>query len=174
VLAKKFTQINVIGLNVERLAGRKAMEKVMEGREELKSSVEDEELAIWVNGAVQRMDALLPEETRNSVMETCGRNCSEVNRRAIDASLEAEESKDGGGVHRRRGQGGEGKQQAGAGRRRPLPGLHAAGLRDEEALLLHPHTGAPRGRDDVTDLLQMRGIFHADLLAKRPRASGRG
>ncbi|MCX6647803.1 MAG: hypothetical protein NTV61_00205 [Candidatus Bathyarchaeota archaeon] len=86
-MAKKFTQVDVIGLNVERLAGREAMEKVMEGRGELKPSVGDEELAVWVNGAVQRMDALLPEETRNGVMEECGRNCSEANRRAIDAGL---------------------------------------------------------------------------------------
>ncbi|HIH89473.1 TPA: hypothetical protein HA344_09745 [Candidatus Bathyarchaeota archaeon] len=33
------------------------------------------------------MDALLPEETRNGVMESCGKNCSEANRRVIDAGI---------------------------------------------------------------------------------------
>ncbi|HIH89474.1 TPA: hypothetical protein HA344_09750 [Candidatus Bathyarchaeota archaeon] len=38
-MAKKITQVDVISLNVERLAGRDAMEKVMEGREDLKPSI---------------------------------------------------------------------------------------------------------------------------------------
>jgi hypothetical protein len=87
VLAKKFTQVDVIGLNVEGLAGRDAMEKVMEGRGELKSSVGDEALAVWVKGAVDRMDLFVPVETRGKVMEACGKNCSESNRRAIGAGL---------------------------------------------------------------------------------------
>ncbi len=40
-MAKKITQIDVISLNVECLAGRDAMEKVMEGRQELKPSAGD-------------------------------------------------------------------------------------------------------------------------------------
>lgn len=86
-MANKLGQVDVLGMNVERLAGHEAMERVMEGRGELKPSVGDEELAVWVKGAVGRMDALLPEETRCSVMEACGKNCSEVNKRAIDAGL---------------------------------------------------------------------------------------
>ncbi len=86
-MAKKITQIDVIGLNVERLAGRDAMERAMMGRQDLKPSIGDAPLAEWVKGAVDRMDALLPEETRKVVMESCGKNCSEANRRVIDAGI---------------------------------------------------------------------------------------
>ncbi len=86
-MAKKITQVDVIGLNVERLAGRDAMEKIMEGREDLKPSIGDEPLAEWVKGAIDRMDARLTEETRNAIMEFCGKNCSEANRRVIDAGI---------------------------------------------------------------------------------------
>lgn len=83
----KLGQVDVLGVHVERLAGREAAEKVMEERERLKPSVKDDALAAWVKGAVDRMDATLPEATRNEVMESCGRNCSEANRRVIDAGI---------------------------------------------------------------------------------------
>jgi hypothetical protein len=87
VLAKKFTQVDVLGMNVERLAGHEVAEKVMEGRGDLKPSAKDGEVAGWMKGAVDRMDALLPEETRSAVMEACGKNCIESNKRVIEAGL---------------------------------------------------------------------------------------
>ncbi|MFA5868138.1 MAG: hypothetical protein WC941_00350 [Candidatus Bathyarchaeia archaeon] len=75
-MANKLGQVDVLGMNVERLAGHEAMERVMEGRGELKPSVGDEELAVWVNGAVDRMDALLPEETRCSVWRRAARTAA--------------------------------------------------------------------------------------------------
>jgi hypothetical protein len=80
-------QVDNLGRNVERLAGREAAEKVMEGRDRLKPSVKDGKLAGWVKGAVDRMDAMLPEEARNEVMASCGKNCIEANRRVIEAGL---------------------------------------------------------------------------------------
>jgi hypothetical protein len=87
VVLGKLDQVNNIGLNVERLAGHEAAEKVMEGRDALKPSVKDGELAGWVKGAVDRMDALLPEDKRNEVMGSCGRSCIEANKRVIEAGL---------------------------------------------------------------------------------------
>ncbi len=83
----KLGQLDVLGVNVEHLAGREARERVMEGRDGLKPNIGDKPLAEWVKSAVDRMDVLLPEETRRAVMEACGRNCSETNRRVIDAGL---------------------------------------------------------------------------------------
>jgi len=83
----KLDQVDNIGLNVDRLAGREAAKKAMDGRDALKSSVKDGELAVWVKGAVDRMDALLPDEKSNEVMESCGRSCIEANKRVLESGL---------------------------------------------------------------------------------------
>lgn len=70
---------------IERFAGEAIRKKVMEGSEEMTEQMDDsEEIAKWVKGAMDRLDALVDERTRIQIMENCGYNCAEVNRGAIE------------------------------------------------------------------------------------------
>jgi predicted hydrocarbon binding protein len=73
-----------IGKNVEALAGKATSDKVMEGSEEITEKTDKIKTAEWVRGAMERLDALVREETRTQIMENCGRNCADVNERLID------------------------------------------------------------------------------------------
>jgi len=77
-------QIREIGENVKRLAGKDVMDKVMEGREQITASSKPEKVARWVQGAMESLDALVDEETRNQVMTNCGYNCARVNSSPIE------------------------------------------------------------------------------------------
>jgi len=92
--------------NVEFLAGETISKKVMEGSEEITEKTDKRKIAEWVKDAIGRLDALVDEKTRVQIMENCGYNCAEVNRRvierakvrrkkfkSIDEFLEAEERK---------------------------------------------------------------------------------
>jgi len=73
-----------MGKNVEALAGEATSEKVMEGSEEITEKTDKMRTAEWVRGAMERLDALVSEETRIQIMENCGRDCADVNKRIID------------------------------------------------------------------------------------------
>jgi len=92
--------------NVEFLAGETIGKKVMEGSEEITEKTDKRKIAEWVKDAMGKLDALVDEKTRVQIMENCGYNCAEVNRRvierakvrrkkfkSIDEFLEAEERK---------------------------------------------------------------------------------
>jgi len=92
--------------NVEFLAGETISKKVMEGSEEITEKTDKRKIAEWVKDAMRRLDALVDEKTRVQIMENCGYNCADVNRRvierakvrrkkfrSIDEFLEAEERK---------------------------------------------------------------------------------
>jgi predicted hydrocarbon binding protein len=70
--------------NVEALAGEATSEKIMEGSEEITEKTDKMRTAEWVRGAMERLDALVGEETRIQIMENCGRDCADVNKRLID------------------------------------------------------------------------------------------
>jgi hypothetical protein len=78
------SQIREIGRNVERLAGKKVGKKVMNGSEQITASSKPEKVADWVKGAMERLDDLVDEETRNQVMLNCGYNCALVNSRPME------------------------------------------------------------------------------------------
>ena len=78
------SQIHEIGRNVERLAGKKVGKKVMDGSEQITASSKPEKVAHWVKGAMERLDDLVDEETRNQVMLNCGYNCALVNSSPIE------------------------------------------------------------------------------------------
>jgi len=73
-----------MGKNVEALAGEAISEKVMEGSEEITEKTDKIRTAEWVRGVMERLDALVSEETRIQIMENCGRDCADVNKRVID------------------------------------------------------------------------------------------
>jgi len=70
--------------NTELLAGDVVSEKVMEGSEAITEKTDRKELALWVQGAMERLDSLVDEETREKIMENCGYACATVNKRVID------------------------------------------------------------------------------------------
>ena len=73
---------------IDRFAGEAIRKKVMEGSEEMTEQMDDsEEIARWVKGAMDRLDALVDEKTRIQIMENCGYGCAEVNSGAIDEAI---------------------------------------------------------------------------------------
>jgi len=69
--------VTEFGISVRRYAGGKVEEEVMEGSERLTSSSASEEFAQWVMAAMERLDDLVDETTRNRIMRHCGHNCSQ-------------------------------------------------------------------------------------------------
>lgn len=76
--------IKAIGECVKQFAGETVAKKVMEGSERITGKTGNAEIAEWVKGAMERMDALLGEDTRTQTMMNCGYNCAEVNKRVIE------------------------------------------------------------------------------------------
>lgn len=56
----------------------------MDGSEGLTDKTDKREIAEWVKGAMERLDALFDEKTRIQIMENCGYNCAKVNRRVLE------------------------------------------------------------------------------------------
>jgi len=81
---KKHGMLITLEKNVERFAGREVMKKVMEGSEEITEKTDRKEKANWMKGAMERLDALVDEETRFEIMENCGYKCSEINNKVIE------------------------------------------------------------------------------------------
>lgn len=71
-----------LGVLVGRFAGEEARREVMAGSEGI-ADASAEEVAAWLGGAMDRLDALVNEDTRMQVMENLGFNCAEVNRSHI-------------------------------------------------------------------------------------------
>lgn len=80
----KHGMLGALEKNVESLAGEAVSRKVMEGSEEITEKTEKRKIAEWVKGAMERLDASVNEETRVQIMESCGSNCAEVNRRVLE------------------------------------------------------------------------------------------
>jgi predicted hydrocarbon binding protein len=74
--------INELNVLLGRFAGEEAREAVMAGSEEVPDA-SAEEVAAWLRGVMDRLDALVDEGTRMQVMENLGFNCAEVNRSHI-------------------------------------------------------------------------------------------
>jgi len=72
---------------IERIAGKNASTKIMQGSERLTKTSSKGAVASWVNDAIHRLDVTLDEETRRHIMEHCGRNCASVNSRVIEATM---------------------------------------------------------------------------------------
>jgi len=57
-------QIEAIGANLERMAGKDAAQQVMQGSEAIAGSTKPEKVAAWVQTAMERLDRLVDAETR--------------------------------------------------------------------------------------------------------------
>lgn len=76
--------LKVMEIFVERFAGKMIAAKVMEGSEQITEKTDKKKIAEWVKGAMERLDALVDEGTRVQIMQNCGYNCAEVNKRVIE------------------------------------------------------------------------------------------
>jgi hypothetical protein len=70
--------------NIEFFAGDEISKQVMEGSEKITEKTDKKVTALWVKGAMERLDSLVDEKTRVQIMETCGANCAAVNKRVIE------------------------------------------------------------------------------------------
>jgi hypothetical protein len=76
--------IRTIEGNIDRFAGEAIRKKVMKGSEKITETASKAEIAEWVKGAMERLDALVEERTRIQIMESCGYTCADVNNRVIE------------------------------------------------------------------------------------------
>jgi hypothetical protein len=76
--------IKEIGRNTEQFAGAEVGKKIMAGSEKITPGTSKSEIAAWVKGAMERLDSLTNEKTRNQIMENCGYNCALHNRAPIE------------------------------------------------------------------------------------------
>jgi len=77
-------QIHELAENVERLAGMEVRQKVMEGSDKITASTKPEKVAAWVQGAMERLEALVGEPTRSQILVNCGHNCARANRAPLE------------------------------------------------------------------------------------------
>jgi len=70
--------------NVEVVAGDAVSKKVMEGSDGITEKTDKTKIAKWVRGAMERLDAMVNEETKIQIMENCGHNCADVNKKVIE------------------------------------------------------------------------------------------
>jgi hypothetical protein len=69
---------------IANLAGERIAENVMEGREQISRTTDKKRMAEWVKNAIGKLDASVDEKTKFQIMESCGRNCAEVNKSVIE------------------------------------------------------------------------------------------
>jgi hypothetical protein len=99
-------QLQELAGNLEQLAGVQVRSQVMEGIENIKAGTDRTDVALWIKGAMERLDALIGEPAGRRVMERCGMSCARVNGRVVqqiasrrrqhqtvDSFLEAEQRK---------------------------------------------------------------------------------
>ncbi len=71
--------IQEIGGRVEQFAGAQVRAKVMAGADKAMKSADAAETALWVKGAMDRLDELVDPEMRQQIMAACGRTCIQMN-----------------------------------------------------------------------------------------------
>lgn len=74
--------------NVEHYAGKQVAEKVMIGSEGITEKTDKKKMALWTKDAMERLDSLVDEKTRTQIMNNCGSNCAEINKRVIQKAVE--------------------------------------------------------------------------------------
>jgi hypothetical protein len=66
--------------NVEAVAGAEVCRAVMAGSEEITDSSSPAKVALWIQGAMARLDELADEETRRRTMACCGQSCAALHK----------------------------------------------------------------------------------------------
>lgn len=69
--------INEIGGSIGNCVGEKVKKEFMKGSEKLTANSSAREIAEWLKGAMERLDALVDEETRIRIMEPLGYHCAD-------------------------------------------------------------------------------------------------
>ncbi len=84
----KYKMLIPLEKNVEHYAGVEACQKVMVGSEEITEKTEKKKMALWTKDAIDRLDRSVDEEKRIQIMNNCGSNCAEVNKRVLQKAVE--------------------------------------------------------------------------------------
>ncbi len=69
--------------NIEVLAGKQIAKKVMAGSEAITERTDKKKTAEWVKQAIDKLDALVSKDAKIRIMENCGYNCANVNKKVI-------------------------------------------------------------------------------------------
>ena len=80
---RELAMVEEIAKNISFLAGEDVRSKFMEGSEKI-GKASNEEVAIWVKGAISKLDSLVKPETRNEIMASCGHNCAQAHESTIE------------------------------------------------------------------------------------------
>jgi len=72
---------------VESIAGKTVAAKVMAGSEQITEKTDKKKTAVWVKGAMERLDTLVDDETKTRIMRNCGYNCAKKNSKLIERAL---------------------------------------------------------------------------------------
>ena len=83
-MEKKHGMLIDMEKTIERFVGGEVMKKVMEGSDSIFGKTDAKKKARWMQGAIERLDKLVYEETRFKIMENCGFNCAKMNKGAIE------------------------------------------------------------------------------------------
>jgi hypothetical protein len=66
------------------LVGDSTTKKIMEGSDKITEKTSKRKISEWVKDAMERLDTFVDEKTRINIMENCGINCAQVNKRVIE------------------------------------------------------------------------------------------
>ncbi len=72
---------------LKEAAGKSLAAVVMEGSDKITDKTDKKRIALWVKGAMERLDNLVDEKTRVQVMQECGYNCAKKNHRVIERAV---------------------------------------------------------------------------------------
>jgi hypothetical protein len=81
---KHLGMLKEIKENICTICGEATANKVMEGSEKLKAGTNKVKLAKWVQSVMERLDAAASKDESKKIMAACGRNCAQINHRAIE------------------------------------------------------------------------------------------
>jgi hypothetical protein len=74
--------------NIESYAGEEVCQKVMVGSQDITEKTDKKKMALWTKDAIDRLDALVDEEKRVQIMNNCGANCAEINKRVLQKAVD--------------------------------------------------------------------------------------
>jgi predicted hydrocarbon binding protein len=72
---------------VANVAGKVVAARIMEGSERITEKTDKKVTALWVKGAMERLDRLVDDETKKSIMQNCGYNCAKKNSKVIERAV---------------------------------------------------------------------------------------
>jgi len=86
-MGKKHGMLRALEQIIEQFAGEEVMRKIMEGSKSVFEKTDAKTKARWMKGAMERLDKLVDEETKLTIMENCGYNCAKMNKGAIEEAV---------------------------------------------------------------------------------------